>query len=92
MLKYNGLSNKNLYTYARGDFSEGSDIDVTAIVHGERMALQEMLKEVWDATAEVGLKDDVIISPTAIPYDEYTKYKDTLPYYRNIAEEGQKIG
>ena len=56
------------------------------------MELQEKLKEVWDATAEVGLKNDVVVSPTVIPYDEYMKYKDTLPYYRNIAEEGQKIG
>ena len=79
-------------SYARGDFSEDSDIDITAIVHGERAELQEKLKEVWDATAEVGLKNDVVVSPTVIPYDEYMKYKDTLPYYRNIAEEGQKIG
>ena len=79
-------------SYARGDFSEDSDIDITAIVHGERAELLEKLKEVWDATAEVGLKNDVVVSPTVIPYDEYMKYKDTLPYYRNIAEEGQKIG
>ena len=79
-------------SYARGDFLETSDIDVTAIVRGERKELQEKLKEVWDVTAEVGLENDVVISPTVIPHDEYMKYKDTLPYYRNIAEEGQKIG
>jgi predicted nucleotidyltransferase len=79
-------------SYARGDFSEGSDIDITAIVRGERVELQEKLKEVWDATAELGLENDVVVSPSVIPYDEYMKYKETLPYYRNIAEEGQKIG
>ena len=79
-------------SYARGDFTEGSDVDITAIVRGERMQLQEQLKDVWDATAEVGLENDVVVSPSVIPYDEYMKYKETLPYYRNIAEEGQKIG
>ena len=37
-------------------------------------------------------KNDIIVSPTVIPYDEFVKYKQLLPYYRNIAEEGKKIG
>ena len=50
------------------------------------------MKNMWDFSAEVGLENDVVVSPTVIPYDEYIEYKNTLPYYRNIAEEGQKIG
>lgn len=79
-------------SYARGDYSENSDIDIVAVVHGERVELQNKLKEVWDSSAEVGLEHDIVVSPTVIPYDEYMKYKSTLPYYRNIAEEGRKIG
>ena len=79
-------------SYARGDYTENSDIDIVAIVHGGRIELQEKLKLLWDASAEVGLENDVIVSPTVIPYDEYIKYKQTLPYYRHIAEEGRKIG
>jgi len=45
-----------------------------------------------DFSAEVGLEHDIVVSPTVIPYDEYMKYKNTFPYYRNIAEEGRKIG
>lgn len=79
-------------SYARGDFSENSDIDIAAIVRGGRVELQEKLKKLWDASAEVGLENDVIVSPTVIPYDEFEKYRHTLTYYRNIAEEGRKIG
>ena len=79
-------------SYARGDYAEGSDIDIAAVVHGSRMELQEKLKVVWDVSAELGLENDIIVSPTVIPYEEFMKYKQTLPYYRNIAEEGQKIG
>ena len=32
-----------------------------------------------------------IISPVVIPYDEYMKYKDDVPYYRNISREGVNI-
>lgn len=79
-------------SYARGDYTEASDIDIAAVVRGSRQALQEKLKRVWDVSAELGLENDIIVSPTVIPYDEFMRYKQTLPYYRNIAEEGKKIG
>ena len=79
-------------SYARGDYAEDSDIDIAAVVHGSREELQEKLKAVWDVSAELGVENDIIVSPTVIPYEEFVKYKQTLPYYRNIAEEGQKIG
>ena len=79
-------------SYARGNYEEDSDIDIVAVVHGSRTDLQEKLKTVWDVSAELGLENDIIVSPTVIPYDEFMRYKQMLPYYRNIAEEGKKIG
>lgn len=79
-------------SYARGDYTEDSDIDITAIVKGSRIDLQKKLKLVWDISADIGLENDVIISPTVIPYDEYEKYKEILPYYMNIQKEGMQIG
>lgn len=79
-------------SYARGDFAEDSDIDIVAVVHGSREALQAKLKQVWDISAEIGLENDIIVSPTVIPYDEFMQYKQSLPYYRSIAEEGRKLG
>ena len=79
-------------SYARGDFSENSDIDLVAVVYGARLDLQNKLKAVRNVSAELSLDNDIIISPMVIPYDEFMKYKQTLPYYRNIAEEGKKIG
>jgi len=79
-------------SYARGDYNDGSDLDIVAVVEGSRKDLQDKLKKVWEVSAELGLENDIIVSPTVIPYDEFEKYKQTLPYYRNIAEEGKKIG
>ena len=79
-------------SYAREDFDENSDIDIAAIVEGDRAELQRKLKSVWDMAAELGLENDVIISPTVIPRSEFEEYKNVLPYYRNIAKEGNKIG
>ncbi len=75
-------------SYARGDADGESDIDIAAIVHGDRQELQDKLKKVWDVSSDLELKYGVIISPTVIPYDEFMAYKEDLPYYRNIADEG----
>lgn len=78
-------------SYARGDYDENSDIDMAAIVKGDRMTLQKMLKNVWAVSSDLELEYEIIVSPTVIPYDEFERYKDVLPYYRNIAAEGVKV-
>ncbi len=88
----NNIAQVILYgSYARGDASEDSDVDVVAIVHGNREQLQRDLYKVWDASADLELKYDTILSPTVIPFDEFNKYKEDLPYYRNIANEGVRV-
>lgn len=78
-------------SYARGDYNTESDIDIVAIVKGERQELQDQLKKIWDVVSDLELDYEVIISPTVIPYTEFETYKDILPYYRNIAQEGVKL-
>ncbi len=78
-------------SYARGDFSNESDVDVVAIVKGVRENLQKQLRTVWDASSEMELEYGIIISPTVIPLEEFEKYRDDIPYYRNIEREGVEI-
>lgn len=78
-------------SYARGDYDSESDVDIVALVHGEREVLQKQLRQVWDVSAELELKFGTILSPTVIPYEEYEQYRNDLPYYRNIAQEGVEI-
>ena len=33
---------------------------------------------------DIGLENDVVVSPTVIPFDEFEEYKQTLPFYMNI--------
>lgn len=78
-------------SYARGDYEKDSDIDVVAIVKGERIQLQEELKKVWDVSSDLEIEYGTIVSPTVIPFEEYEKYKNDLPYYRNIQNEGVEL-
>ena len=78
-------------SYARGDNTSESDIDVVAIVKGNRADLQAKLDDIWDKAAEISLEYDVVLSPTVIPQDEFEENKDVIPYYRNIDTEGIRI-
>ena len=73
----------------RGDNQKDSDIDIVAIVRGERRPTR--LKKIWDSSSDLELKYGTIVSPTVIPYAEFEKYKNDLPYYRNIENEGVDI-
>ena len=79
-------------SYARGDYEQDSDIDFVAIVKGNRLDLQKKLKVMWDIAADLGLENDIVISPTVIPYNEFLQYQEKLPYYKNIIKEGVKVG
>lgn len=78
-------------SYARGDYQKESDIDIVAIVQGDREKLQQGLKSVWDISSDLELEYGAIISPTVIPFAEYEQYKNDLPYYRNIENEGVEV-
>lgn len=94
---YQSVYGKNLVkvilygSYARGDYNKESDLDIVAIVQGDRTMLQEQLKKVWDESCELELEYEIILSPTVIPYEEFQKYQEDLPYYRNIVQEGIEI-
>jgi len=59
-----------------------------AIVQGERDILQKGLKSVWDVSSELELEYGTIVSPTVIPFAEFERYKNDLPYYKNIENQG----
>ena len=78
-------------SYARGDNCDDSDVDIVAIVRGERQSLQERLRKIWDISSDLELEYGTITSPTVIPADEFERFKEALPYYRNIMEEGVEL-
>ncbi|MEG1847704.1 MAG: nucleotidyltransferase domain-containing protein [Lachnospiraceae bacterium] len=78
-------------SYARGDNSENSDIDMVGIVNGNRVELQQILYKMLPVSCRVGVENDVVIAPTVIPYDEFVSMRDILPYYQNIYSEGVEI-
>ncbi len=85
----NALKYVILYgSYARGDYDEESDIDIVILVDKDRETLSASFEEIVKFSSDIDLEYGIMLSPSVLPYDEFIKYKEDLPYYTNIASEG----
>ena len=66
---------------ARRENHEFSDLDVALIIKSEN-------SEMMDAFVDLDLEYDQVISPALIEADHFEKWKNVLPYYANIRNEG----
>lgn len=78
-------------SYARGNPDEESDVDVAALVDCSRETLHNAFEQLGEISSELSLAYGITISPTAIPFADFQKYQDVLPYYRNICNEGVRL-
>ena len=87
----NSLDSVIVYgSYARGDYSELSDVDVMLLV-----SLKEEIKRISDQISDLDfdfmIKYGVDISPVITNTDHFNYWVDNLPYYRNVRDEGVKL-
>lgn len=75
-------------SYARGDFTEGSDIDLIILLRDMKEPIAER-KKYFDAIWELDLKYDTVISIIPLREDEYRTRK--LPLILNAKQEGFSI-
>ena len=54
----------------------------------ERAELREYDKMLSDVSTDMSLKYLKVFSITDISYQEYLQWKQILPFYRNVSEEG----
>lgn len=78
-------------SYARGNFDEDSDIDIFVLVDMDDLELNNFIPVVTDATFDLDLKYNTTISIILKSLDHFELWKDTLPFYRNVLNEGVKM-
>lgn len=75
-------------SYARGDFTEESDIDIAIILEVPRKKIENYYSDAALIMSDLSLEYDVLVNFSLIPYDEFNVYKESMPFYRNIVNEG----
>ena len=80
-------------SYARGDYTPESDVDIMILVRG--IAPEELWKfrsSITSKSSELGLEYNLVIVPLIKDVDTFNKYIDVLPFYQNVDKEGIRIG
>ena len=75
-------------SYARGDYSELSDIDVMILVTLTEEKIKKISDELSDMAFDYLMKFGVDISPVITNIDHFNYWADNLPYYRNVRDVG----
>ncbi len=88
----NDIQSVILYgSYARGDFDAHSDVDIMILVKSSDNDIKKYENNVYDCAYELELKYGKVISPVIKNQQLFEYWADTLPFYRNIVEEGVKV-
>ncbi|MFH1562065.1 MAG: nucleotidyltransferase domain-containing protein [Nitrospirota bacterium] len=75
-------------SYARGNYNNESDMDVMALVDMSNEELSKYYGVVVDAVFDLEIEQGIIISVIKKNYQNYNKYLNILPFYKNVYNDG----
>ena len=75
-------------SYARGDYSVDSDVDVMILLKMPDIRIKDYSNELMDITYEFNLTYDMEINPIAKDRAEFEKWNANYPFYANIQRDG----
>ncbi len=78
-------------SYARGDNSTESDIDIMLLLNGFKSEVLKYRRDISKIASHIGLKYDVVISILFRTNTEFTEGVQYLPFYQNIVREGIQV-
>ena len=73
---------------ARGTATEESDIDIMVLIDGTAQELRTFEDQLSDVSTDISIKYFRVFSIIDISYQEYMRWVNTSPFYRNVSKEG----
>ena len=73
---------------ARGTATEESDIDIMVLVDGTAQELRTFEDQLSDVSTDISIKYFKVFSIIDISDQEYMRWVNTSPFYRNVSKEG----
>lgn len=78
-------------SYARGDYRDNSDVDVMILVKLTESEIKKIAPTIYDMAYDIELEKGIHISVVIKNEEQFEYWVDTLPFYRNVSEEGVEI-
>ena len=83
------LVNGYLYgSYARGDYDEESDLDILLTVDQSDEDIRMHNKSLAKIDSDLSLDHNVTVSVTVKPLEQFNRYAEISPFYKNVINEG----
>lgn len=78
-------------SYARGDYTEDSDVDIMILLRISDMEIKNYRELLSELTYDFNTSYDIDIKPIAKNKDEFTKWVNAYPFYANVQREGVEL-
>ncbi|MCL2427477.1 MAG: nucleotidyltransferase domain-containing protein [Oscillospiraceae bacterium] len=77
-------------SYARGDNNFESDVDIAVLADIPKEDEMKYVDDIIELMSMVDKKHNyaILLSPTVLSYKFFKQWQETIPFYRNIANEG----
>jgi len=75
-------------SYAKGQHDKESDIDLMLLIDADESELRYYNKELDNIMSEIGYRYMTVLSIIDMSCEKFNNWVDTLPFYRNIKNEG----
>lgn len=78
-------------SYARGDFTKESDVDIMILLNLTEEEIKEYRHQLSEYTYDFYMTYDLDIKPIAKSEEHFMKWVDNYPFYANVNREGVKL-
>ena len=78
-------------SYARGDYTDESDIDIMIILNCSDRDVRKMRRMATEIASDISLEQDVFLSILLRDKKHYEENIEFFPFYRNISREGVAV-
>lgn len=78
-------------SYARGDYTRDSDIDIMILLDLTDMEIKKYRHELSGLTYDFNMDYDIDIKPIAKSEEHFQKWVSAYPFYSNVEKEGVKL-
>lgn len=75
-------------SYARGDFTPESDVDIMVILDCPKEEVLSYRRQMSRVASRIGLEYDLMVSVLLRDKESYLAGQSILPFYRNVSREG----
>lgn len=78
-------------SYARGDYTSDSDVDIMILVNLSEEEIQKSRYQISDVTYDFNMEHDLMIMPIVKAAEHFRYWLPVYPFYQNVEREGVKL-